>query len=161
MKKLFITLCGIAVISSISGFATAQEKGCPKNFSPEMKAKMEQKRAEFDKRLNLTAEQKEKMKAIHEESRIKIKPLFERLKTEKTKLNQLKASNAPAADIKNQKEKLHSIKAQLKEIRKADFEKIQSILTPEQQKEFNKMHEENKKNRMEHMKNRKGKFEKE
>lgn len=163
MKKLFITLCGIAVLAGLSDFAYAEEKGCHKNFSSEMKsgkgqnftpeqkeqfkAKMEQKKAEFEARLNLTPAQKEKMKAIHQASRTKIQPLFECMKIERAKLQQLKSSGASEQAIQEQKQKVKQIRDQIKVIRKSNFEQIQAILTPDQQKEFNKMHEENKKNR--------------
>jgi len=156
MKKLFITLCGIAVISSLSNFASAEDKGCPTKFTPEMKAKMEQKRAEMDKRLNLSPEQKEKMKAIHEASKTKIKPLFEKMKVEREKMKQLKDSSASKEEINAQRAKLKLIREQLKAIRTADFEKMQAFLTPAQQAEFNKMHDE----RKSHMESRKNKSDK-
>lgn len=142
MKKLLITLCGIAVISGLSNFAYAEENACPKQFTPEMKAKMEQKKAEFDQRLNLTPEQKQKMKAIHESARVKIQPLFEKMKVERAKLEQLKTSGAAKAVLMAQHEKVKQIRAQMKVIRQSNFEQIQAILTLDQQKEFNKMHEE-------------------
>jgi len=171
MKKLFITLCGIAVLSGLSNFAYAEGKGCPtdkfspemkgkmhQNFTPEqreqMKAKMQQKKAEFEARLKLTPDQKEKMKAIHESAKCKIQPLFESMKTERAKLKQLKESGASQQEIQAQKAKVLKIREQIKAVRKSNFEQIQAILTPEQQKEFNKMHEEHKQ-----FKNQKNKFE--
>ena len=147
MKKLFVILCGIALLSSISGHVFAEDMNCQHKFSPEMKAKMEQKRDEFEKKLNLTDDQKEKMKAIHQASREKIRPLFENLKAERTKLNQLKFCNSPEKDIQAQQDKINNIKKQIKAERKSNFEQIQAILTPDQQKEFNKMHEQHKKHR--------------
>jgi Spy/CpxP family protein refolding chaperone len=155
MKKLFITLCGIALLSSISGHAFAENTNCPaKNpptenmnrphkFSPEMKAKMEQKRAEFEKKLNLAPDQKTKMKAIHQASREKMKPLFESMKAERAKLEQLKTGNSPAKDIQAQQDKIRQIKDQIKAERKSNFEQVQAILTPAQQKVFNEMHQKN------------------
>lgn len=156
MKKLFITLCGIAVLSGLSNIAFAEGMGCPNKFSPEMKAKMEQRKAEFDKRLNLTPEQKEKMKAIHQESRAKIKPLFECMKNEREKLLQIQSSStATQQDIQAQREKITHIKSEIKAIRKMNFEKTQAILNPEQQKEFKKMREEHKNKMKEEGKNHK------
>jgi Spy/CpxP family protein refolding chaperone len=154
MKKKFVTLCSIAMLTSLSSSAFAQKDFSPHHkMTPEMKAKMEQRKEEFEKRLNLTPEQKEKMRAMHEASKEKIRPLFEQMRLEKDKLNQLRTSNASAQDIKLQEEKVFKLKSELRNIRKADFEKTQSILNPEQQKEFNKMHEEHKKE----WKQRKGK----
>ena len=154
MKKLLITLCGIVMLSGLSNFAHAEDKCHPDKFSPEMKAKMEQRKAEFEKRLNLTQEQKDKMKAIHEASRDQIKPLFESLKSEREKLNQLKSSGASEQEIQAEQQKAGIIRDSIKTIRKSNFEQTQAILTPAQQKEFNKMHEERKKFR-----NHKNKFE--
>jgi len=140
MKKLFITLCGIAVLSSISVHAFAEDMNGPHKFSPEMKAKMEQKRAEFDKKLNLTPVQKDKMKAMHQASREKMKPLFENIRAERTKLEQLKSSNSSVKDIQAQEDKIHKIKDQIRAERKSNFEQTQTILTPDQQKVFNEMH---------------------
>ena len=154
MKKLFITFCGIVVLSGLSHFAYAEEKGCPNSFSPEMKAKMQQKKAEFEARLNLTPDQKEKMKAIHKSAKDKIQPLFECMKTERAKLKQLKTSGASEQQLQAQKQKIKSIREQIKTIRKSNFTQIQAILTPEQQKEFNKMHEEHKQNKNQNQKNK-------
>lgn len=153
MKKLLLTFCSIAIFTGITNAAFANENGCHRNFTPEMKAKFEQRKAEFDKRLNLTPAQKEQMKAIHEESKVKIKPLFECLKAEKQNLTQLQASQTtPKETITAQEAKIKKLKTEIRAIRKENFEKTQAILTPDQQKEFNKMHEERKKHRPNHKK---------
>lgn len=153
MRKLFIAFCTMAVLSVVSNFATAEEMGCTGKFTPEMKAKMEQRRAEFEQRLNLTPEQKEKMKAIHQESRAKIKPLFESLRREKEKMQQLESCQPPSQkNIQNENEKISQIKSKIKDIRKINFDKTMAILNPDQQKEFIKMREEHKREKRE-MKN--------
>jgi len=158
MKKIFAVLFSTAILLSLSGmvFAKGGEMNCPMQNSPEMKAKMEQKKAEFEQRLNLTEDQKTKIKAIREQSREKIKPLFESMKVERAKLHQLKESGASQKEIDAQKTKLKMIREKIKEEQKANFEKVQSILTPDQQKEFNKIHEEHKKEFAKH----KGEFKK-
>lgn len=147
MKKMLTILCSAAVLASVSNFAFAEGKEFRgKNLTPEQKAQMEQKRAEFDARLNLTPEQKEKMKDFHQESKAKIEPIFAQIKVEKAKMKQLKESGASENEINIQMKKIHKLREDMKAIRKANFEQIQTILTPEQQKEFNKMHEEHKNN---------------
>lgn len=151
MKKLMLTLCTIAVLTGITNSAFANETGCKRNITPEMKAKFEQRKAEFEKRLNLTPEQKTKMDAIHQESRAKIKPLFDAMKVEKQNLVQLQAcATTPKETIAAEEAKVQQLRTQIKAIRKENFEKTQAILTPDQQKEFNKMHEERKKHRHNH-----------
>ncbi len=159
MKKLFITLCGVVVLAGLSNFVYA--KGCPCNapkFTPEVKAKMEQKKAEFDKRLNLSSEQKDKMKAIHEASKAKIIPVFEKVKFEKAKLKQLKQSGASQQELQAQHAKVRTLREQIKTLRQEDFQQVQAILTADQQKEFNKMHEEHKKEFKKHRNEMKKKF---
>jgi len=147
MKKIFAVLFSTAILLGISSmvFAKGEDMNCGRQASPEMKAQMEQRKAEFEQRLNLTEAQKTKIKAIHEQSREKMKPLFDSMKVERTKLRNLKESNASQKDIDVQKTKIKKIREKMKEEKKANFDKVQSILTPEQQKEFNKMHEEHKK----------------
>ena len=157
MKKLAVTLCGMIVLTGLSSQVFAEGANCPpknwqnenmdhqRQFPPEMKAKMEQKRAEFEQRLNLTPEQKEKMKAIHEASKEKMRPLFESIRAEKQQMKALGGTNASAENIQAEQAKLMDIKSRIRAIRKSNFEQVQAILTPEQQKEFNKMHEEHKK----------------
>jgi len=76
------------------------------------------------------------------------------MKTERAKLKQLKTSGASEQQLQAQKQKIKSIREQIKTIRKSNFTQIQAILTPEQQKEFNKMHEEHKQNKNQNQKNK-------
>jgi len=168
MKKILIAVCTATALSSITGVVFAENQGCPVNtqnnvhadikqnneqnkvnckreISPEMKAKMTQMKEEFNKRLNLSPEQKEKMKAIHESSRQKMYPLMQSFKAERDKLQQLKDSNATKQNIEVQRDKVKELFKEIKTLRTANFEQIQTILNPEQQKEFNKFHEERKK----------------
>ena len=156
MKKLLIALCGTAILFSISTFALAEGGKMHGKMTEEQKQKMEQKKAEFETRLKLTEKQKEQMKALHEESKAKIEPIFERLKLEKAKIRQLKQQGASEEELKAQMDVIRKLKAEKRAIRKANFEKMQALLTPEQQKEFNKMHEEHMQ-KMKKMKNKKGK----
>ena len=85
MKKILMTAAiGTALIFGAMS-ANAQpmdENGKPmppeyrhhREFTPEMKAKMEKRKAEIEKRLKLTDKQKEQLKAIHEKAKAEIAP---------------------------------------------------------------------------------------
>lgn len=158
MRKLLLTLCGVAVLSSVSSFTSAEGGYNHGKMTEEQRQKMKQRRTEFRKKLNLNPEQQEKMKALREASRVKMKSLHEQLRREKAKLKQLREGGASEEEIKLQRQKIHKAKARKKEIIKANFEKMQTFLTPDQQKEFNKMHEEHKKKMKNKFKNKKFKF---
>ena len=126
--------------------AKCEKKFDPAKMDPAKKAQFEQKRAEFDQRLNLTDEQKAQAKTIRENGRAQMQPIME----------QLKAKNAEAQAVQNsklapeaQQAKLDQInadkkvlKGQLREIRRKNMQDFEAILTPDQKKELTKMKEE-------------------
>ena len=96
---------------------------CMKPMSPQEHAKMmEAKKAEFEARLNLTAEQKAKI--------------------EQLKADENKALKSCRAKIKKEHEKLDKLVAQEMETRAENVKKFEAILTEEQKAELKKMHEE-------------------
>jgi len=178
MKKLFVTFCALATLASFSGLAfAATDEGAgnfppaqgnhdkfqgfgPHKFSPEQKAQMEKRRAEIQKRLKLTEEQKAQMKTLHESAKVQIKPLFDQLRSEHEKMMQLRKSNASTDAIQAQREKIKALRDQIKSIRMSQKSKIDAILTPTQKEEFKKMHEEFKAQHKGMKGHKKGKFEK-
>ena len=66
------------------------EKMHKKQFTPEQKAKMEQRKAEMEKRLGITEEQKAQLKAIHEQSKEQIAPKIKALTEAEFELKVLK-----------------------------------------------------------------------
>lgn len=86
--------------------------------------------------LNLTEEQKAKIKAIKEEAKEKIAPLREQFKTEKQKLQDMKKNNAKPEEINAQKEKLKTLKNQFHSLKEEYRSKFMNVLTPEQKAKY-------------------------
>ena len=62
-------------------------------MSPEMKAKMEKKKAEFDKKLNLTDEQKAKAEQIRKDGFEKMKPVMDQIKVKKDERREIREND--------------------------------------------------------------------
>ncbi len=127
------------------------------------KAEMEAKKAEFEKRLNLTEDQKRQIEENRKEDHEKIKPIFEQVKNKKIELRRIKRDNSISP--KNKDKKIKKLKSEIKmlnekadEYRQENMKKFESILTEEQKQEFAKIKEEQKKEmerRRLHFENRK------
>lgn len=126
---------------------------------PEMKEEMARRKALMEKRLNITAEQKEQLKAIHESSKEKIAPKikalteaeFELSVLKKREFNKDKFGIATLEEVqlsgKTQEQlmtEIKTLKNEIKEIKKANFEESQKIFTSKQKKELEKMRKERK-----------------
>lgn len=121
---------------------------CEKTFDPAKKAEFEQKRAEFDQRLNLTDEQKAQAQAIREKGRKEMQPVMDKLKAKSEEAQAVRNSKlAPDAQQKKL-DKIYAekkaLKGQLADIRKKNMQEFEAILTPDQQAELAKMKEEGK-----------------
>ena len=168
-KILMTTAVGTALL-----FATMSANACPncdkdkplppphynkmhKEFTPEMKAKMEKRKAEMEKRLNITEEQKAQLKEIHEKSKAEIAPKIKQLSEaefelevlQKRKFNEehfgistLEEIQLSGKSIDELKTEIHNLKKEIREIKKANFEASQAIFTDEQKKELEKMKKE-------------------
>lgn len=112
-----------------------QFKQMPKRPSPE----------EFDRRLNLTDEQKAFAKAQREKSIEKIKPIIDEIKAKKAKIETLTIQNAPAEEISALDNEVKELRKQAHEIRKANMKAFEATLTESQKKELQKMKNEGRK----------------
>ena len=174
MKKILMTtaLGTVLLLGSLSANAACpcQDKGKQgppppppaygkfhKEFTPEMKAEMEKRKAEMDKRLGITEEQKTQLKSIHEKSKAEIAPKIKQLSQAEYELSVLekrqfnkdrygvdtlenvqlsgKSADELRAEIKTLRHDIH-------EIKKANFEASQSVFTEKQKKELEKMRQE-------------------
>lgn len=144
MKKLCLLLACILGLSA--GIQTAQANdGMPPKRPP---CKEHMKGAplpppDFAK-LNLTEEQKAKLDANQKASREKMKPIFNKIKENKTRIEVVKASTTLTEGQKVQKimaikKENKELKKQANEIREADMKYFESILTPKQKKTFEKI----------------------
>ena len=98
-------------------------------------------------KLKLTDDQKAKLDANQKASREKIKPIFNKLKENKTRIDVIKASTTMTEDQKVQKimaikKENRELRKQANEIREADMKYFESILTAKQKKTFEKIKQE-------------------
>lgn len=127
---------------------TPEVTPCPKEIAKQkFEERMAKDREELYCKLGLSAEQKTKAEAIHQEDKKSVEPLFAKLHAEKTKLHELKAKKACIAKIEKQKLKVkeakHAIKAHMEKSRK-EFE---ALLDKDQLVKFNAIREEQKEQR--------------
>ena len=128
-----------------------------KPLTPEQKAKMEKRRAEIDKRLGVTEEQKAQLKAIHEKGKTQIAPKIKKLTEvqheiqviERKQMNKDKFGIDTLEDVKLSGKSLDqlyaeskTLKDEIRQIKKANFEEAQKVFTEEQKAELKKMREE-------------------
>ncbi len=118
---------------------------------------MKAKKAEFEKRLNLTDKQKKKIEENRKKDHEKMKPVFENMKLKHEELKKIKADTTLSEEEKLKK--TNEIKKELKELkikadgyRKENMKNFESVLTNEQKKEFAKIKEEQRKHMMERRK---------
>ena len=153
MKKFVVTL---AIISFIGTSMTAVYAQSDSQIDKAHQGGYHHKHHKcmgMEKKLNLTKEQSAQAKALREQSRAKIKPLFAQLKTEKQKLRDLKKSNASQKDIQAQIEKIKQTRGQIKNIHKQNMAAFEQILTADQKVKFEKMKKEGRERMKNRMKN--------
>ena len=122
-----------------------QTKVCPKK-PPE--------RPNFDDRLNLTQEQRQKAHELRMQGHEKIKPAFEQIKAKKEEIKKIKTSNISESKkqkkIEPLKNDLRKLKAEVRKIHEENMKQFEAILTPEQKAEFEKIKQEGRENFKKH-----------
>ena len=116
----------------------------------EMKAKMDEKRAEFDKKLGLTDEQKAKSEQIRKDGFEKMKPIMDQIKVKRDEIKTIRENGSLTQAEANAKvQALHKeiieLKGQAKAIRKQNMQDFEAILTDKQKKTLEKMKQEGRK----------------
>lgn len=105
--------------------------------------------AEFEKRLNLTSEQKAKAEAIRKKGFEQMQPLMTKLKEKRGEIEGIKKSKLLERDKQAQIEQLQkeigALKRGMHELRMQNMKEFESILTSKQLKELKKMKEEGRK----------------
>ncbi len=114
------------------------------------KAAMEAKKAEIDKRLKLTDEQKKQIEENKIKDREQLKPLMEQIKVKKQEIRDVIESTKLSDEEKSKKtaellKELDALKTQANTLRKENMKNFESILTEKQKKEFEKIKKEQKK----------------
>lgn len=169
-KKLFMSALAVLVAVSMNGVSYAND--CPdiekgqvmkmerqyKKFAPKhkhfkgqrpSKAEMEAKKAEFEKRLNLTDEQKAQIEKNKQNDKEKMKPIMQKMHEKRTEIMGIKTN--PNLDPHEKVEKtaplekdLIDLKLKANDLRKKNMEAFEKLLTSEQKAEFEKIKEEQK-----------------
>lgn len=156
MKKHLFTLAAVGAMSlvlTVPCYALdnngAPVKQTEKIQKPPMNNMHAQRRAEFDKRLNLSEAQKEKAKEIRENGEAKMKPLFEAMKAKREEIEAIKLSRV---SVQMQQEQIAEVKKDMAELRKKmhevrmqNMKDFEAILTKDQKKELEKMKQEGRK----------------
>lgn len=129
-------------------------------FSAEHKAKMEAKKAEFEKRLNLTEEQKKTIEANKIKDREKMAPIMKEIREKQQSFRAIN-ENPNLTDEQKLKEKqkvkaeIKTLKSQADKYRQENMKSFENTLTPQQKTEFEKIKKEQKqemeKKRIEHI----------
>ena len=171
MKKIFVL--SLLVTSMFLGSMTASANPPVKGFmSPSVnapslidmnaqrKAEMERRRAEIDRRLGVTEDQKVQLKAIHEKAKGEIAPKVRQLTDieheinvlERQQVNKERYNINTLENVQLSGKSLDRLRAEQKElqdeihkIKKAQFEESQKVFTEEQKKELEKMRQEREK----------------
>lgn len=166
MKKTLILASLLIFATSMASFAatekTVQTEQVPNVNSAKPYCKMppppkgpdfQKRNEEFEKRINLTDEQKAKAKELREQGFEKMKPIMEKMKEKQDSLKKLEKSE-DVQNVQQLHKELGALKREAHEIRMQNMKEFESILTKKQQQELKKMKEEGRKNFEKNMKNR-------
>jgi len=109
--------------------------------------------------LNLTEEQREKMRTLMEQSRESLMPRMEALAAERKKLREIMDTDPvnPAA-ITAQTQRVAQLEAELNIARAKNREQMEAVLTPDQRAKWREMREQRRKKAEEKLRDWKGKW---
>ena len=116
---------------------------------PPSRAEMEAKKAEFEKRLNLTDEQKTQIEKNKQKDKETMKPIYDKMKENKQAIKAIHKDATLSPEDKVLKsaqyeKELIDLKVKANELRKENMKNFESILTDDQKVEFAKIKEEQK-----------------
>ena len=163
MKKQVLTVALALALTTSSAFASSCTKQIPKTPAKAVKNaqttpccakesakqkfedKFKKDKADFDAKLGLTKDQKAKIDALDEKTKLGLDGLFAKFYTEKAKLFELKSQQACPLKIEEQQVKLKEAKKAIKNYMEQSKKEFESILTDCQLKKLQAMKEEKKK----------------
>ena len=126
-------------------------------FSAEHKAEMEAKKVEFEKRLNLTEEQKQTIEANKIKDKEKMAPIMKDIREKQKSFRAIDTNpNLTAEQKEKEKQKvkteIKALKTQADKYRQENMKNFENVLTPQQKAEFEKIKKEAmEKKRIEHI----------
>ena len=142
--KVFIIILSILCIYSFNNVQANEVYKPDKNVSVMYQpVSKEQKRKQFEQRLNLSEKQKEKVREIHQKGLEEMKPVMMELSIKKEKLETLNSRKLLTREQKEQIEQLKieisELEKQAKEIRKKNSQEFEKILNKNQRAELELM----------------------
>ena len=123
---------------SFNGVPTEQEVA-------QNKKEMEKRKAEFDKRLNLTEAQKAKAKKLREDGQKQMKPIMDAMNAKRQELKAAKDANSSNEEIRKIYSDMKDLDRKAHQLRMSNMKNFEAILNQEQLAELNKMKEEGRK----------------
>ena len=162
VASMFLTSlnAGAADMHTKGFMAPSMKAPAMHDMSAQRKAEMEKRRAEIDRRLGVTEDQKAQLKTIHEKARTEIAPKVKQLtevehelavikhqqiNKEKYDINTLENVQLSGKSVEQLQAEKKSLKDEIHKIKKAQFEESQKVFTDEQKKELEKMRQEHEK----------------
>ncbi len=144
VMKVFIIILSILCIYSFNNVQANEVYKPDKNVSVMYQpVSKEQKRKQFEQRLNLSEKQKEKVREIHQKGLEEMKPVMMELSIKKEKLETLNSRKLLTREQKEQIEQLKieisELEKQAKEIRKKNSQEFEKILNKNQRAELELM----------------------
>lgn len=143
LLKTCMTLATLAVIAAITGSATAY--ACDKGPGASEPCPIPEKQGDgrhhqWMEKLNLSADQKEKIDQIRNEHHEAIKASAEQLRAEHGKMRDMMQDDATDAQLREQHDKVRALRTLVGDAWFESFLKIRAILTPGQRKRMSMMH---------------------
>jgi Spy/CpxP family protein refolding chaperone len=133
-RKLICSILTLMITMAISQLAMAASRG-DESVSP----KVTSDQIPLAKMLNLSQDQVKQLKEINENSFKVTKDLRLRLMTAQFELRQLRIEGTDQSAMEAKLSEIKELNAELKALRESKRQKIQSILTPEQQSKLKKL----------------------
>ena len=137
------TTMAIADTTKTTDNIVKKECNCKKDQRPN---KQKMQRPNLDEKLNLTEEQKKQAHDIRMQGHEKIKPIVEKMKAKHAEIKKIAESNLSDTQKEKKINKLEKdlleLKQQARKIRTENMKEFETILTPEQKTEFEKLKKE-------------------
>ena len=148
MKKTLILASILVFATSMATFASTEktvqneqasnvksEKPYCKMPPPPKGPDFQKRHEQFEKRLNLTDEQKTKAKELREEGFEQMKPIMEKVKEKQKEAFELQ-KNGDSEKLEQVKKELGALKHEAHEIRMQNMKNFEELLTAQQKKEL-------------------------
>lgn len=144
LLKICMSLAAMAVFALGTGLAVAEpwEDGSRGHggMAHGMYGRPEEGRHLWLEKLNLSADQKDKIDQIRNDQHEAVKGAIEQLRGEHEKMREMMQGNATDAELREQHGKIRALRLTIGDARFESFLKIRAVLTKGQRKRMGKMH---------------------